>query len=383
MARRPRPVDPHEGPLQAFAYDLRQLREKAGNPTYRILAGKAGYSPATLSEAARGLRRPSLDVTLAYVGACGGDPDEWRLRWHALAAAETGTTTEMAAGTGTEPADPVDVATPTEPPAPRSRTRWRRWMRPPVLAIAVVLTSAVTGVVVWAQPWASDQPRSFGCPRVKAGANTFTGQTYRLARVRKAPALSAPVVGNVPAGCTVFFTGYCLGDTVTDATSGTPDTRWFILARVGVMASAIVHGNPPTKLGPSSCPGNISPPAAIHLNVRRIKKELRLQATGEGLRIVGFASADTSETGALRWRHINSLIRSSTSVFATRWRPGRGSSPDRRITVAAVACLGGDGPTTVVDAQEIQPGSLRTRPTSLSGTALDTATHSACQYSHS
>lgn len=377
MARRPRPVDPSEGPLQAFAYDLRQLREKAGNPTYRALAGKAGYSPATLSEAARGLRRPSLDVTMAYVGACGGDPDEWRLRWHDLAAAKTGTTATTAVDAGTEPADPVDVATPPPPP---SRTRWRRWMRPPVLATAVVLAAAVTGVVVWAQPWASDGPRPGGCPRAKARASAFTGQTYHLTRVRDAPALSAPVVRNVPAGCTVAFTGYCLGDIVTDATSGTPDTRWFILAGGGVMASAIVHGNPPPKLGPSSCPGDIEAPAAIHLNVRRIKGELRLQATGQSLKIVGFTSLDTSATGDSRWHHINSLIQSPTSVFETQWQAG----PGRRVTVAAVACFGGDGPTTVIDAQEIQPGGpLRTTPTSLSGTALDAATRSACQYSHS
>lgn len=383
MARRPLPVDPDEGPLQAFAYDLRQLREKAGSPTYRMLARKAGYSPATLSEAARGQRRPSLDVTMAYVGACGGDPDEWRLRWHDLAAAETGTTAKKAADAGIEPAGPVDVAPPAEPTTPQpSHIRWRRWTRPPLLAAAVALAAAVTGVVVLAQPWASDEPRPGGCPRVKAGANTFTGQTYTFARVREAPARSAPVAGNVPAGCTVIFAGYCLGDIVTDATSGTPDSRWFILTGSGVMSSAIVHGNPPPKLGPSSCPGSIAPPAAIHLNVRRTKDELRLQATGQNLGIVGFTSLDTNETGDPRWHQINSLTRSPASIFETRWQPRRGSSPGRRVTVAAVACLGGDGPTTVIDAQEIQPGGPpRATPASLSGTALEAATHSACQYS--
>lgn len=381
MARRPLPVDPDEGPLQAFAYDLRQLREKAGNPTYRILARKAGYSPATLSEAARGQRRPSLDVTLAYVGACGGDPDEWRLRWHDLAEADTGTATT--ADAGTEPADPADAAAPAEPAPQPSPTRSRRWMRPAVLSAAVVLAATATGAVAWTRPWASDEPRPGGCPRARAGAGVFTGQTYSFTRVRTEPALSAPVTSNVPAGCSVAFSGYCLGDVVTDATSGTPDTRWFALVGGGVMASAVVHGNPPANLGPSACPGSLTPPSAIHLDVRRVADELRLQATGQGLKIVGFASLDTAEAGDPRWHQINSLTRSPASVFETRWRPhgGTQASSDRHITVAAVACLGGDGPTAVIDAQEIQPGgSLRTTSTSLSGTAMEAATASACQY---
>jgi transcriptional regulator with XRE-family HTH domain len=384
MARLPRPVDPDEGPLQAFAYDLRKLREKAGTPTYRTLARKAGYSPATLSEAARGQRRPSLDVTMAYVGACGGDPDEWRVRWHDLAATKTETSTKTAADAGTEPADPVKAAAPGEPAPQPSHTRWRRWMRPPVLAVALVLVAAVTGAVVLAQPWASDEPPPDGCPRANAAGRIFTGRTYTFTRVRDAATLSAPVTRTMPAGCTVVFSGYCLGDTVTDETSQTPDIRWFILAGGGLMSSGVVHGNPPPRLGPTSCPGDISPPGTIRLNVSRIEDELRLQATGEGVKIVGFTSLDTGETGSPRWHQLSSLTPSPTSMFEIRWQPRRGTdppSPSQHIIVAAVACLGGDGPTTVIDAQEIHPGDrLRTTPTSLSGTELDAATHSACQY---
>ena len=382
MARLPRPVDPDEGPLQAFAYDLRKLRDKAGTPTYRILARKAGYSPATLSEAARGQRRPSLDVTLAYVGACGGDPEEWRLRWHELAATETSAQTAPAARP--EPAGPAEAAEPGEPAPQPPPARWRRWMRPPVLAVALVLVAAAAGAVALTRPWASDGPGPAGCPRTTTAGRIFTGQTYTFTRVRGAAALSAPVTQTMRAGCMVAFSGYCLGDTVTDETSQTPDTRWFIVAGGGLMASGIVHGNPPPKLGPSSCPGNIAPPAAIHLTVRRVEDDLRLQATGDGVKIVGFTSLDSSEPGTPRWRQISSLTSSPTSVFQIRWRPRRGSDPPppgRHITVAAVACLGGDGPTTVLDAQEIHPDDrLRATPTSLSGTALDAATHSACQY---
>ncbi|MFI9756418.1 hypothetical protein ACIHFB_00600 [Streptomyces sp. NPDC051963] len=46
------------------------------------MAAKAHYSTATLAQAAAGDRLPSLAVALAYVAACGGDPDEWERRWH-------------------------------------------------------------------------------------------------------------------------------------------------------------------------------------------------------------------------------------------------------------------------------------------------------------
>ncbi|MBP2328813.1 WD40 repeat protein [Kibdelosporangium banguiense] len=81
MGRRERPLDPDQGVLQRFASELRQLRESAGAPSYRELAKRARYSVTALSEAAGGQLFPSLRVTLAYVKACGGDPDIWRELW--------------------------------------------------------------------------------------------------------------------------------------------------------------------------------------------------------------------------------------------------------------------------------------------------------------
>src|SRR5690606_28420170 len=86
----PRPerlLDPTAGPLEAFAHDLRALRTRAGKPSYRAMALQAHYSVATLSEAARGLQKPSLKVTLAYVAACGGDLEAWSRRWHSVSEA--------------------------------------------------------------------------------------------------------------------------------------------------------------------------------------------------------------------------------------------------------------------------------------------------------
>jgi WD40 repeat protein len=90
VPRPERPLDPDAGPLSDFAADLRRLREKAGNPAYRALSGKAHYSWSTLADAAAGRKLPSLAVTLAYVRACEGDPAEWETRWRETSAALAG-----------------------------------------------------------------------------------------------------------------------------------------------------------------------------------------------------------------------------------------------------------------------------------------------------
>ncbi|MET8869922.1 hypothetical protein ABZW11_43905 [Nonomuraea sp. NPDC004580] len=100
--RRERPVPP--GPLQEFAQGLRDLRAAAGNPSYRAMERRAGYSSSALSAAAAGDRLPSLALTLAYVGACGGDQDAWSEKWHDLRADQDNTrpqeTEAPAAATG-------------------------------------------------------------------------------------------------------------------------------------------------------------------------------------------------------------------------------------------------------------------------------------------
>ncbi|MEU3601410.1 hypothetical protein ABZ714_22225 [Streptomyces sp. NPDC006798] len=85
MGRRELPVDPTAGPVQRFAYELRKLRVEAGGVTYRAMARHVPYSVSTLSRAAAGEQLPSLEVTLAYAGACGGDLREWERRWREAA----------------------------------------------------------------------------------------------------------------------------------------------------------------------------------------------------------------------------------------------------------------------------------------------------------
>ncbi|WP_413105626.1 eIF2A-related protein [Streptomyces sp. Inha503] len=81
MGRPEKPIDPQDGPIARFAFELRKLRDEAGAPGYRAMARRAGYSAAPLSQAAAGERLPTLPVALAYVRACHGDAEEWRHRW--------------------------------------------------------------------------------------------------------------------------------------------------------------------------------------------------------------------------------------------------------------------------------------------------------------
>lgn len=87
-----------EDRVSAFAAELRQLRKDAGNPSFRIMAGRSGcISHTTLHEATIGSRLPSWQTTREFVRACGGDEHLWRSHW------------EQAAVVTPEPASPAHI----------------------------------------------------------------------------------------------------------------------------------------------------------------------------------------------------------------------------------------------------------------------------------
>ncbi|HEY0638603.1 MAG TPA: helix-turn-helix domain-containing protein [Pseudonocardiaceae bacterium] len=81
MPRPERPLDPAAGPIQAFAAQLRALREAAGRPKYLQMARATGRSRTALAEAAGGDHLPTWETVDAYVRACGADPADWLPRW--------------------------------------------------------------------------------------------------------------------------------------------------------------------------------------------------------------------------------------------------------------------------------------------------------------
>jgi transcriptional regulator with XRE-family HTH domain len=212
MGRQERQLEP--GPLRDFAYDLRMLRSRSGL-TYRELARRAGYSASALSAAASGQALPSLDVLLAYAGACGADAEDWQRRWEELSAAGHDEAQDADALLVSAPSDgqpagqaPEDVAAKTVPPERENRRHWlvrpvRFGLAPLILATAAIVTYGVLRAAspdtrVIAQPPATalapSGPATFPAT-VPPASGTPTAGTPRAAR----PSGSRPS-GSRPSG---------------------------------------------------------------------------------------------------------------------------------------------------------------------------------------
>lgn len=75
-------IDTDSAEASAFVAALRDLREQAGNPSFRRMAQRSGcVSHTTLHEAATGSRFPSWETTREFVKACDTDPEPWLARW--------------------------------------------------------------------------------------------------------------------------------------------------------------------------------------------------------------------------------------------------------------------------------------------------------------
>lgn len=81
MPRPQRPLDPSDGPVQAFAAELRKLWQDAGEPKVLQMQRKTGRSKTALSDAMGGDHLPTWETVAAFVEYCGGDLRQWRTKW--------------------------------------------------------------------------------------------------------------------------------------------------------------------------------------------------------------------------------------------------------------------------------------------------------------
>jgi len=98
------PFEPIVGPpLTTFAGELRDLRARAGSPSFRTMAQRSHYSASALADATYGRRLPSRALVEAFATACGADPVDWVSRWKQISLALDASETEVRADTGAEP----------------------------------------------------------------------------------------------------------------------------------------------------------------------------------------------------------------------------------------------------------------------------------------
>jgi transcriptional regulator with XRE-family HTH domain len=188
-----------------FARDLKRLRYAAGEPSYAELAKRTGFARSTLHGALRGDRLPNVNLVVALVEACGGDPEEWRERWlRVRQGLDRPTPPEPEYAAPVRPTPQPEDAAPVPPPPPPGapplqeaatgrRSSLRR--RAPVLVVAAAVLAAA--VVTTVEVVATNGPSP-------TGSSPFHScSQQREYRVRQAGALldrNGRTVGEVSAG---------------------------------------------------------------------------------------------------------------------------------------------------------------------------------------
>ena len=122
-----------------FAARLRELRAKAGSPSFRHLAKLTNYSSSTLADATSGRRLPTEPVLKALVTACGADPAPWLEELRRIAITGSADTSE---------ADP--------PAAGKTRPGRRRLAFAAAGALAVFAAGLVVGRMVTPSAFAGE-----------------------------------------------------------------------------------------------------------------------------------------------------------------------------------------------------------------------------------
>lgn len=290
MGRRETALDPSAGPVEEFAYALRALRDRAGTPSYRLLARRAGYSASALSAAAGGAALPSLDVALAYAGACGGEPVEWEARWRRVSAALAGHPSPPP----TPPARPATSAASFESLTANDSAwagNYRLRARIGTGSMGVVYLSYTpagrpVAVKVIRSELADD--REFRCrfDREVAAARGVHG-------LYTAQVLDADTAGDRPWVATSYVPGPSLYEAVTGHGALPIDSMWLLVAGVAealqsVQSAGLVHRD----LKPSNVLLARDGPRLIDFGIARASDASHLTRTGIRLGVPQFMAPE-------------------------------------------------------------------------------------------
>ncbi|SDP33791.1 Ig-like domain-containing protein [Pedococcus dokdonensis] len=148
--------------IEGFAATLADLRDAAGRPSFRVMAGRSkAISHTTLHEAVHGNRLPSWATTAEFVKACGADPGLYREQWArascAVAAVTHGAVKPAETAVDGPEHDSSEAVPTTSRPEPTARW-WRRDRRVLLGAAATVFAVASGLGVTWSAHGQADPP---------------------------------------------------------------------------------------------------------------------------------------------------------------------------------------------------------------------------------
>ncbi|MBN6033982.1 NBR1-Ig-like domain-containing protein [Amycolatopsis sp. 195334CR] len=125
--------------LESFMAGLRELRARAGEPSFRKMAAKSGaVSHATLHLTVTGRRLQPWETVREFIRACDGDEEEWHARWLGV---------QLALSESTPSAPPqLPAVTAVGADEPEAVSWWRS--KRVVVPLAAFLVAAVAVVVV-------------------------------------------------------------------------------------------------------------------------------------------------------------------------------------------------------------------------------------------
>ncbi|ASW53810.1 DUF2690 domain-containing protein [Plantactinospora sp. KBS50] len=176
--------------LDEFVADLARLRREAGQPSLRKMAETAHYSHTALSTVLSAARLPSLELTLAFVRACGGDEDVWRERWQR----------EYALVRGDQPVDrqPGGQSAREAVPVPPRRTV-SRWVLLTVAGLTALVVAAVVALASGSGPFRTRQAAGPSVSPESGGASDGADPQEEHCQVDAVSAQTTPVPDPDPA----------------------------------------------------------------------------------------------------------------------------------------------------------------------------------------
>ncbi|MEU8371661.1 DUF2690 domain-containing protein [Micromonospora sp. NPDC048894] len=115
------------------------------------MSATAHYSHTALAGVLSGARLPSLELTMAFVRACGGDEAAWRARWHREAGSGPQQPVPEPAGLQQPGSQPVTAESPGESTPRRPVTRRPavpRWALTATAGLTVLLAGSIVPLLV-------------------------------------------------------------------------------------------------------------------------------------------------------------------------------------------------------------------------------------------